>query len=146
MPVRNERVARNENWHATRQRNEGEPMTTGKEQMARLAERRRVIAADRHSREHIATRRATLDRRLPDAVAAFYQHLKSWPGLMKLFPNDAVLAHARQAQIAHWKTLFSGEVGEAYLQSALKIGRTHARIGLEPRWYIASYNLTLGHL
>jgi len=117
-----------------------------KKQSDLLAERLRFMAIDSHSLELIAEFRPELERILPEAVAAFYQHLKSWPDLMQLFPNDAVLAHARQAQIEHWKNLFSGKISEGYLQSALKIGRTHARIGLEPRWYIAAYNLTLGHL
>jgi methyl-accepting chemotaxis protein len=117
-----------------------------KHQKDLLAERLKFMVIDSHCLELIAEFRPELERILPDAVAAFYQHLKSWPALINLFSSEAVLAHARQAQIAHWQSLFSGKVTDSYLQSALKIGRTHARIGLEPRWYIAAYNLTLGHI
>ncbi|MBI2255850.1 MAG: globin-coupled sensor protein [Proteobacteria bacterium] len=90
--------------------------------------------------------RAEIDGALPDAVAGFYRHLGNWPNLTKMFSAPGRLEHAKAAQIAHWKRLFSGTLDDAYFQSALKIGHIHAKIGLEPRWYIAAYHRTLSHL
>ncbi|HVJ36064.1 MAG TPA: globin-coupled sensor protein [Terriglobia bacterium] len=111
-----------------------------------MMERLRFMGIDAACLALIADFRPQLQQVLPPAVEAFYRHLRAWPNLMRLFPNESVLAHAKQAQVAHWQNLFSGTISESYLTSALLIGRTHARIGLEPRWYIAAYNLTLGHL
>jgi methyl-accepting chemotaxis protein len=90
--------------------------------------------------------RAEIEAALPDAVAAFYKHLGNWPNLTSMFSAPGRVEHAKAAQIAHWKRLFSGTLDEAYFQSALKIGLIHAKIGLEPRWYIAAYHRTLSHL
>jgi methyl-accepting chemotaxis protein len=90
--------------------------------------------------------RTEIDAVLPDAVADFYGHLAKWPNLTSMFSAPGRIEHAKSAQIAHWKRLFSGTLDEAYFQSALKIGLIHAKIGLEPRWYIAAYHRTLSHL
>jgi hypothetical protein len=42
--------------------------------------------------------------------------------------------------------LFDGMPGPAYLEGRLRIGALHARIGVTPRWYVASYGLYERHL
>ena len=56
------------------------------------------------------------------------------------------MAHAKSAQFDHWMRLFSGRFDEEYFTSVKKIGLTHSRIGLEPRWYIGGYTFTLNML
>ncbi len=53
------------------------------------------------------------------------------------------MRHAKEMQIRHWKTLASGKFDKAYVDAVMKIGETHARLGLEPRWYIGGYTLII---
>ncbi len=43
-------------------------------------------------------------------------------------------------------TIVNGDFGETYYEKVQSIGQTHARIGLEPRWYIGGYAIVLDHL
>jgi methyl-accepting chemotaxis protein len=50
---------------------------------------------------------------------------------------------ARDKQLQHWIGLFSGRVDQRYVSRAENIGHVHARIGLEPTWYIGGYATVL---
>ncbi len=94
----------------------------------------------------IADFRKEIEGALPGALNDFYAYLGNWPQLKGMFNSPERMEHAKTAQAAHWKRLFSGVLDQDYFDSALKIGHVHARIGLEPRWYIAAYHRTLSHL
>ena len=71
--------------------------------------------------------------------------------MTRMFGKDAGAARsatdrARNAQIEHWKRLFSGRFDDSYLDSARRIALTHSRIGLEPASYIGGYTFTLNRL
>ena len=82
-----------------------------------------------------------------DAILeAFYQHMNRTPDLAKVFAGHSI-EHARRMQKAHWlNNVFSGRYDEEYFQQVTRIGQAHARIGLEPRWYMAGYCLVLNRL
>lgn len=49
------------------------------------------------------------------------------------------MARAKAAQLRHWANLFSKPMDADYLATAEHVGLTHARIGLEPQWYVGAY-------
>lgn len=59
--------------------------------------------------------------------------------LINFFRDSAHVAQARQLQHDHWMQLFAHGLDAAYVERATNIGRVHARVGLEPKWYIAGY-------
>ncbi|MFA7585183.1 MAG: globin-coupled sensor protein [Novosphingobium sp.] len=75
----------------------------------------------------------------PEALENFYRHLMSNPVTASFFPTQSVIDHAKSRQLAHWTSLFSGRVDGSYFAKAEQIGTVHARIGLEPTWYIGGY-------
>lgn len=81
---------------------------------------------------------------LPVILDAFYAKVMSAPNLAKLVGNQ--VDRLKTAQGTHWERLLSGRFDAAYFEGARIVGLTHARIGLEPRWYIGGYNLVLGRL
>jgi methyl-accepting chemotaxis protein len=111
-----------------------------------IAERLAFSGIDDKVLKTVAGFRAEIEAVLPDALTDFYRFLGNWPQMTKMFTSPERMDYARAAQMAHWKRLFSGTLDEDYFASALKIGLVHARIGLEPRWYIAAYHRTLSHL
>ncbi|MBB4063824.1 methyl-accepting chemotaxis protein [Gellertiella hungarica] len=74
---------------------------------------------------------------------AFYAKVASVPETAAFFRNDAHMKSAKSRQMEHWGVVSSGEYNTRYVQGVQKIGATHARIGLEPRWYIGGYGLLL---
>lgn len=80
------------------------------------------------------------------ALDTFYKKVKSTPETARFFREDAHMSAAKSRQATHWEVISSGALDEAYVASVTTIGKTHARIGLEPRWYIAGYALVLEQL
>ena len=56
------------------------------------------------------------------------------------------MAHAKEKQVGHWAAIVGAEFDSKYGQNVRTIGNTHARLGLEPRWYIGGYALVLEQL
>lgn len=72
-----------------------------------------------------------------------YAHITAVPALKALFGGEEIVKSARQRQHQHWKRLFGGNFDAAYIESVKRIAATHARIGLEPSFYIGTYLLAL---
>jgi len=84
---------------------------------------------------------------LEGLLDGFYAHATSVPSLKSMFRDAEHMKRARAAQGRHWlERVFAGAFDEAYLKSAVTIGKTHARIGLDPRWYIGGYGFVLTRL
>lgn len=77
-------------------------------------------------------------------LTAFYDHLRTEPEMANMIGNKQ--ESLENAQIKHWELLFSANFDEQYTASVDRIGRAHARIGLEPSWYIAGYQFVLSSL
>jgi len=90
------------------------------------------------------------EKALPGILTQFYEHLSKRPELANMFgtgaQQKATMNHAASAQAKHWLNLFSGRFDESYAESVRKIGLTHSRIGLDPRWYIGGYAFTLNRV
>ncbi len=111
-----------------------------------IATRLRFLRIDSDSRAALGAFLPALQKELPGMLSAFYGHMRDFPDMMAMFRKPGTLEHAKAAQEAHWQKLFSGRFDDAYLASAQQIGRTHARIGLEPRHYLGGYALVAGML
>jgi methyl-accepting chemotaxis protein len=80
---------------------------------------------------------------LPKVLEEFYAHIRVWPQVSRFFSGDAVVNMAKNKQIEHWSIILRGDFSSEYVTSVRRIGATHARIGLEPRWYIAGYSFIM---
>lgn len=80
---------------------------------------------------------------LEPALDRFYRRVNETPSLSRFFSNPGHQKSARSQQEKHWCQILEGDFGPDYVQSTRTIGNTHARIGLEPQWYIGSYGLLI---
>ncbi len=80
------------------------------------------------------------------ALSEFYTKIAATPVLRRYFTDNAHTERARSSQAQHWARIASGEFGADYALSVRRIGAVHARIGLEPRWYIGGYGLVLDYV
>lgn len=56
------------------------------------------------------------------------------------------MARAKGMQAEHWTAVFRDGVDRRFYDRATRIGNVHARIGLEPQWYVGAYSLVLEQL
>ena len=104
------------------------------------------IGIDGATREALRELRPLIASALPEILDGFYAHVMKYPQVARLFPNEAVIRHAKEAQIEHWMTIAAASFDDAYVQSVTRIGQAHNRLGLEPRWYIAGCSLLMTSL
>ena len=90
--------------------------------------------------------RSVLARHAGAALDRFYARIKAIPQTARFFSGDQQIAGAKGKQMEHWNHLFGNKIDQSYLTNAERIGFTHARIGLEPRWYIGGYATVLSEI
>ncbi|MCA0418201.1 MAG: methyl-accepting chemotaxis protein [Proteobacteria bacterium] len=76
---------------------------------------------------------------IPAALDNFYRHILSFPETRRFFASEGQIAGAKGRQSAHWNRIANGKLDAEYVRAVNTIGQVHARIGLEPRWYIGGY-------
>ena len=87
--------------------------------------------------------KSILMRALPDALDSFYEQVRVYPQTRAFFADEGQIGAAKGKQVHHWDAISSGRFDGAYVHAVTAIGKVHAKIGLEPRWYIGGYALVL---
>lgn len=87
-----------------------------------------------------------LQRELPVALDQFYAQVRKTPEMMRFFSSEKDIDTAKSAQAVHWDNISNGDFSQDYARRAQTVGTVHARIGLEPRWYMGGYAIILDHL
>lgn len=76
-------------------------------------------------------------------IEGMYAHFLSFEETRSFFPDDKTLKRAQHAQKEYFDRLTKGDYGSAYVEDRLRVGSTHHRIDLDPKWYIGAYNRVL---
>ncbi|MDT3687580.1 MAG: methyl-accepting chemotaxis protein [Pseudorhodoplanes sp.] len=106
-----------------------------------LSQRLEFMKLDASAREATKSLKPLIEKELPQALDSFYARVKQFPETSRFFRDDAHIQTAKSAQLKHWSKISAGEFSDEYAQSVRTIGQTHARIGLDARWYIGGYAL-----
>lgn len=77
---------------------------------------------------------------MPAILDKFYNDVGEYSETSKFFKSREHMMHAKEMQLKHWSIILDGKFDDAYEASVKKIGETHNKLGLEPRWYIGGYN------
>src|SRR5262249_8523833 len=99
-----------------------------------LKERLDFIEMDEATRRTLRDLRPTLTGLLGGALDKFYDKMGRTSGVSHFFRDKAHMAGAKKAQQGHWGNLSNGNFDQTYVNGVTTVGKTHARIGLEPRW------------
>jgi len=89
----------------------------------------------------LAVLRPTLEKHAEDLVAAFYRHLLSFPETRRLLRDPRVTERLLSKQREYLLSLAGPAIDASYVELRRRIGEVHARVGLEPRWYLGAYAL-----
>lgn len=112
----------------------------------KLSERLRFYGFDRLERGAFDGVGRALKLRLNYALEEFYRKISKLPELSAHFSSPQQMDKAKALQAEHWNAVFRDGVDERFFNRAMKIGNVHARIGLEPKWYVGAYGLILEEL
>ncbi len=101
------------------------------------------IGLDDATRRRLITIRPILEKEFSPTLDKFYRHVTAHPKMRAFFSDASRAEKAKQRQIQHWTDIVSGDFGQRFAETGSAVGRAHARLGLEPRWYIGGYALIL---
>ena len=104
------------------------------------------LGVDETGAENLRRLKSIIERELPRGLDRFYDTVRKTPETSKFFSSDGHIGRAKSAQIAHWDAITTGRLDQDYVNRVRTIGSVHARIGLEPRWYIGGYALVVEQL
>ena len=79
-------------------------------------------------------------------AALFYLHLRSFPELREFIPDEATTLRLKAIQAEYFLRLTSGDYGEDYVLDRIRVGYSHQKIGLDPKWYTGAYRKYLSFL
>ncbi len=87
-----------------------------------------------------------LEQARAEIINEFYAHLLSFEETSARLGDEDTLIRLKRKQSAYFDLLTCGEYGAPYVRNRLRVGITHQRIGLEPKWYVGGYNMYVGLL
>ena len=111
-----------------------------------LAQRMNFMRLDEKSAVALRSLKPIIEKTLPGALDSFYGQIRQYPEVRRFFSDDRAMESASSRQQRHWGSIASADFNGDYVKNVKTIGQVHARIGLEPRWYIGGYALLTEHL
>ncbi|MBO1324780.1 hypothetical protein K2X14_06415 [Acetobacter sp. TBRC 12305] len=108
-----------------------------------IAERLSFLKIGKKERATLSHMRTEMTGILEASLNDFYAQVKKTPQVAHFFKDTAHMREAQSRQAVHWNMIFSGKFDTNYVEAVRRIGGMHAKIGLEPRWYLAGYGLLL---
>ncbi|TPW08777.1 MAG: methyl-accepting chemotaxis protein [Alphaproteobacteria bacterium] len=111
-----------------------------------LSDRLRFVALDEDARSALRALKPLIEKELPKALDVFYGQVRSFPETKKFFTDDGHMSAAKGRQAQHWAVIASADYNDAYVRGVRAIGQVHAKVGLDPRWYIGGYAIVAERL
>ena len=109
-----------------------------------LADRLAFFEITTRDERHLRDVGAACASRLDQIVADFYAHLLRFPPLEELLRSEpGRVAKLQGLQRDYFRELTAGRIDATYVESRLRVGNAHQRIGLRPEWYIGAFGLFL---
>ena len=97
-------------------------------------------------RDRLRSLAPVVARTIGPALDHFYAKVAATPQANAFFRDRTHMAKAHGAQQKHWGAITEGRLDAAYYERAQRIGQVHARIGLEPQWYVGGYAMVAQRL
>tara|TARA_R110002020_G_scaffold39991_3_gene118315 strand:+ start:4390 stop:5898 length:1509 start_codon:yes stop_codon:yes gene_type:complete len=117
--------------------------TAGKSE---IADKLKFVAMGEDQRAALRTLKPQIERSVGPALDRFYREAMSNPETSRHFRDQSHIDHAKQKQVDHWVMISTGQFDQTYIDGVTRIGKVHAKLGLEPKWYIGGYSLILEEL
>ncbi|HET8760473.1 MAG TPA: PAS domain S-box protein, partial [Nitrospiria bacterium] len=76
----------------------------------------------------------------------FYAHLRAFEETRAFLADPATVERLTRSQAAYFDSLTAGVYADDYVRDRVRVGATHHRIGLGPKWYLGAYSRYLCEL
>ena len=106
-----------------------------------LQDRLDFIGLDVEGRSRLASVQAHAGSHLEPALDRFYSKIATVPEVARFFDGKSQMNRAHSKQSDHWRAILTGQFDDSYYEASTRVGLRHAKIGLEPRWYIGGYGI-----
>jgi methyl-accepting chemotaxis protein len=108
-----------------------------------MNERLRFLNLDDAAKQNLVVLKPIIESEAPEALDDFYRRVSRNEALRPFFKDKKSVDAAKSELIKHWQGIGDAEFGEKFVESSIAIGRTHAGLGLAPRWQMGGYALVL---
>lgn len=105
---------------------------------ADIQERKDLLGLTKEDEEQLGALREAAFRFSQTIVEEFYVHQTSVPQIRTLIGDSETLQRLQDSMRDYVLSLFQGEYAAEYVNSRLRIGKVHARIGVPPKLYVSS--------
>jgi methyl-accepting chemotaxis protein len=104
-----------------------------------IQERLEFIGINAEVRQALKEARPAALEALPGALDRFYDLIDRTPEAAAMFKEGTTKSRARSAQETHWGRLLDGRIDDEHAATVQRIGLAHAKLGLEPRYFVGGY-------
>ena len=104
-----------------------------------IARKLQFVGLDETQRQALSALKPMIDEMVGPALDKFYDKVRATPETARFFRDDDQISHAKSMQQGHWSLIASGAFDQNYVDAVTRVGKVHARLGLEPNWYIGGY-------
>ncbi|NRP71707.1 Methyl-accepting chemotaxis protein IV [Ensifer psoraleae] len=115
-------------------------------QAASLLERLRFAGLDEDGCALLRHHRETLSPRIDPALRDLFHRFQTFPDAARHFDSDRQLDRLHDLQSSHWNVLTDARFDGLYAERVKVLADSEGRMGLDPRWQIASHAVVLEHL
>ncbi|WP_085031680.1 globin-coupled sensor protein [Ensifer aridi] len=115
-------------------------------QAGSLLERLRFAGLDDEACALLRDRRQVLSPRIELALRELFRRLQAHPEAARHFDSDRQLDRLHDLQSSHWNVLTDARFDGLYAERVKVLADTEGRMGLDPRWQIASHAVVLEHI
>ena len=111
-----------------------------------IASRLKFLNFDQAHRQTLREMRPLVNQLLPGILEDFYAHIGKFPETAGFVTSQEAKSSVKARQLKHWDVILAADFDDTYLKSVERIGETHNRLQLEPRWYIGGYSYIIRRL
>ncbi|MDK1377975.1 MULTISPECIES: globin-coupled sensor protein [unclassified Sinorhizobium] len=115
-------------------------------QAGSLLERLRFAGLDEDGCALLRHHRQALSPRIELALRDLFQRFQTHPEAVRHFESDRQLDRLHDLQSSHWNVLTDARFDGLYAERVKVLADTEGRMGLDPRWQVASHAVVLEHL
>lgn len=104
-----------------------------------LERRLQFLELSEDDAERLARISAELEPFVEAYVERFYDHLLQFEETSRFLADPELVARLKQRQCEHFRSMLAGRWDQAFVERRKLVGRRHADVGIEPRFFLGSY-------
>ena len=85
--------------------------------------------------------RPLFEKQVTAVEDTFYEVLLAFPETAQLLRDHTTVERLKRLQRDYLMRITEGKFDDAYFADRVRVGKTHERVGLSPRWYLLAYNI-----